>query len=79
MQNLRETRAGTIDRGAQTFFERKKGGRRFIWGEKKRGQRFFWEKKKGAETFFWKKIKGARTFLKEKGGRIVFLTAKSKS
>ena len=66
-QNLLGTRAGTTDRGAQTFFERKKGGLRVFLGEKKGGGDFFWKKKKGARTFFGGK----------KGGRIVFFIRKS--
>ena len=31
IQNLLGTRAGTTDRGAQTFFERKKGGLRVFF------------------------------------------------
>ena len=44
-QNLSGTRAGTIDRGAKTFFS-KKGGDRL----------FFFEKNLGGEDFFYYKI-----------------------
>ena len=43
--------------GAQTFFEREKRGRRFIWGEKK-----------GTKIFFGRKKRGQGLFLKEKKG-----------
>ena len=44
-QHLLGTRAGTIDRGAETFFFEKKGGKNFFY-EKKGGENFFRKEKR---------------------------------
>ena len=49
--------------GAKTFFERKKGGYEFFWGEKK-----------GAMTFFERKKRGRGLFLKDKKGGAKFFS-----
>ena len=40
-QNLLGTRARTTDRGAETFFERRKDGLRVFFGRRKKGERTF--------------------------------------
>ena len=83
MQYLVGDRAGFIDRGADTFFEIKKGGKNFF-SEKNRGAgRFFILKKGGHVDFFalfcffllfsLKKQGGLELFFAvEKGGRDFF-------
>ena len=61
-QNLSGTRAGTIDRGAKTFFRKEIGGGDFF-SKKIRGRRLFFRKKLGGEDFFRKKSGGRRLFL----------------
>ena len=59
-QNLSGTRAGTIQRGAKTFFEKK--NREAVTFFQKI---FFREKKRGARTFFREKIGGAKSFFSQ--------------
>ena len=61
-QNLWETRAGIIDRGANIFL-----------GGKKRGRGLFFAIKKGGKYFFLEKIKGTNIiFHRKKGGHEIF-------
>ena len=87
MQNLFGDRAGFIDRGTDTFFEIKKGGKNFF-SEKNRGAGRFFILKKGGHVdffalfcfffaFFFEKTGGAGTFFCcGKGGQGLFLKKK---
>ena len=63
VQNLFGSRAGFIDRGADTFFERKNGGQELFFSQKKGGRSFFHLEKRGATTFFRRKKGGQEFFL----------------
>ena len=69
MQNLFGNRAGFIDRGADSFFERKNGGQELFFSKKRGAGRFFIlknggqllfsEGKKGGKSFFYRSQNGA--------------------